>query len=256
MIGLERIVAALLPPGQLHLISGSNLHDIKLEVIKERRHLPDRLDNALVAFALLIVAITQGTQERRNVPAVVAQLLAVLDNLRTPHRSRGARVVEMVDGPSRNGVIDVITDARSPRIKRRTLILFVLQAAFKQTRAIASPAAIFEFTFLGDRKLLICRWRQRKVIGILSEDKSDINSRRFLQTIERKRIRATGLNDKLLKALQGHCVNHAENLNEITLASAIGTDDDIQIAKVKIHQIPDGLKPSNRNLIDFPRHDP
>jgi hypothetical protein len=69
-----------------------------------------------------------------------------------------------------------------------------------------------------------------------------------------KRRRATMRGDEFLEVFPHHFPHHAEHLHEIAFPRAVRANDDIDVTKRKVAQVPYGLEPLYGQSVNFLSH--
>ena len=69
-----------------------------------------------------------------------------------------------------------------------------------------------------------------------------------------KRRRATMRGDEVLEIFPCHCPHHAEHLHEIAFTRAVRADDDVDVTKRKVTQVPYGLEPLYGQSVNLLSH--
>src|SRR2546428_11922103 len=96
--GLKREGSSFLTPFQSHQLTLTLHLGFKKEIIEERRNQLDRLPNPLVSWSALF---PQLQQERSDIPGIRAQLTKISRREVAAHLRRPARIVKVIDHPTR-----------------------------------------------------------------------------------------------------------------------------------------------------------
>src|SRR5438552_1302280 len=119
----------------------------------------------------------------------------------------------------------------------------------KRTTA-GSKLSLEEGSLISKHQLIVNGWPQGKLIAVVPKVKFGYDLLGDLRAHVQVCVRSAFCCDCQLKSLIDHLSQQSKEPDEVALSSAIGPSQDVQGAKFKVLQLPNGLKTFDRKLFN------